>query len=83
MKEQQCKRARGQEGAGIVHPLSHGRHETGATSPKIYWHDISGSRKAKGTREHREGRNLTSPLVHNPVPFHAPALLLEAALCGR
>lgn len=52
---------------------SRGWHVAGPTSPRIYWHVISsavikalGSRKAKGTGEHRvEGgkKNLTSPLI--------------------
>lgn len=42
--------------------MSQGWHAAGATSPKTYWHVISssvikalGSRKAKGTGEHRVG----------------------------
>lgn len=42
--------------------MSRGWHMAGPTSPKIYWHVISsaaikalGSRKAKGTGEHRVG----------------------------
>ena len=56
----------------MARPPSQGWHVTGATSPKIYWHAVSsavikasGSRKAKGTGERGEGRNLTSPFLFN------------------
>lgn len=51
---------------------SQGWHVAGATSPKTYWHVISssvikalGSRKAKGTGEHRVGGKKS----HKPSHF--------------
>lgn len=69
MKEQRWKRAHGREGAGarMARPCLGAGMWQGQPLPKIYWHVISsalvkalGSRKAKGTGEHRVGKKKSS-----------------------